>query len=68
MPSIEYQKVMSEIVYINLPAPAEPEPGMSGMETLHGFLGEFHNTSNEAVKKFINEMCLKWNVHYRTKK
>jgi hypothetical protein len=68
MPSIEYQKVMSEIVYINLPAPAEPEPGMSGMEILHGFLGEFYNSSNETVKKFTTDMCLKWNVHFRAKK
>jgi hypothetical protein len=68
MPSIEYQKVMSEIVYINLPAPAEPQPGMSGMEILHGFLAEFHTTSNEAVKKFTSDMCLKWNVHFRVKK
>ena len=25
--SIEYQKLMTEIVYINLPGPAEPTPG-----------------------------------------
>ena len=68
MPSIEYQKVMSEIVFINLPAPAEPMPGMSGPEIMHGFLAEFHNTTNEEVKKFTNEMCLKWNVHYREQK
>lgn len=65
---IEYQKVMSEIVYINLPAVDEPEPGMSGTEILHGFLAEFFTTGNEAVKKFTNEMCLKWNVHYREEK
>jgi len=67
-PSIEYQKVMSEVVFINLPAPEEPTPGMSGPETLHGFLAEFSRTRNEEVKKFTNEMCLKWNVHYRTEK
>ena len=65
---IEYEKVMSEIVYINLPAPEEPTPGMSGPETLHGFLAEFSRTKNEEVKAFTNEMCLKWNVHYRTEK
>ena len=65
---IEYQKVMSEIVYINLPGPAEPTPGMSGTEILHGFLVEFHTTKNEEVKKFVNEMCLKWNIHYREDK
>jgi hypothetical protein len=47
MPSIEYQKVMSEVIFINLPAPEEPTPGMSGPETLHGFLAEFYRTKNE---------------------
>ena len=68
MPSIEYQKVMSEVVFINLPAPEEPQPGMSGPEILHGFLAEFHKAPNEEIKSFTNEMCLKWNVHYRTEK
>ena len=68
MPSIEYTKVMTEIVYVNLPAPEEPEPGMSGAEILHGFLAEFYNTKNDEVKNFTHEMCLKWNVHYRTEK
>ena len=67
-PSIEYQKVMSEIVYINLPAPAEPTPGMTGMEILHGFLGEFHQATNPEIRAFTDAMCLKWNVHYRTEK
>jgi hypothetical protein len=68
MPSIEYQKVMSEIVYINLPAPEEPLPNMSGPDILHGFLGEFYRSDNEIVRKFTHEMCLKWNVHYREQK
>jgi hypothetical protein len=68
MPSIEYQKVMSEVVFINLPGPEEPQPGMSGPETLHGFLAEFARVKNEDVKAFINEMCLKWNVHFRMEK
>ncbi len=68
MPSIEYQKVMSEIVFINLPAPAEPAPNMTGPEILHGFLAEFHNTANEEVKKFTHDMCLKWNIHYKEHK
>jgi hypothetical protein len=67
-PSIEYQKVMSEVVFINLPAPTEPTPGMSGMEILHGFLAEFYQTTNEEIKSFTNAMCLKWNVHYREQK
>jgi len=65
MQALEYQKVMSEIVYINLPAPVEPQPNMTGPEMLHGFLAEFYNTDNEEVKKFTHEMCLKWNIHYR---
>ncbi len=67
-PSIEYQKVMSEVVFINLPAPEEPMPGMSGMEILHGFLAEFYRTNNEDIKAFTNAMCLKWNIHYREQK
>ena len=66
--SIEYQKVMTEIVYINLPAPEEPTPNMSGTQIMHGFLAEFYRTSNEEVKAFTNNMCLKWNVHYREQK
>ena len=65
MATIDDEKVMSEIVYINLPAPDEPTPGMSGTEILHGFLAEFHKTNNQEVKMFVDEMCLKWNVHYR---
>ena len=65
---IEYEKVMSEIVYINLPGPEEPTPGMSGMEILHGFLTEFHKSKVEEVRSFTNAMCLKWNVHYREQK
>lgn len=59
---------MTEIVYINLPAPEEPRPGMAGMEILHGFLGEFHSSKNDEVRKFVDAMCLKWNVHYRSPK
>jgi hypothetical protein len=39
---IEYQKLMTEIVYINLPGPEEPAPNMTGGELLHGFLAELH--------------------------
>ena len=47
-PAIEYQKMMTEIVYVNLPGPKEPNPGMTGGELLHGFLAELHEvTSNE---------------------
>jgi hypothetical protein len=62
---IEYQKVMTEIVYVNLPGPDEPDAGMTGGELLHGFLAELHNANNIEVKKFVNSLCLKWNVHFR---
>ena len=65
--SIDYQKVMTEIVWVNLPGPADPEPGMSGGELLHGFLAELHDTPDPAINAFVNELCLRWNVHYRQK-
>ncbi|MDD5039116.1 MAG: hypothetical protein PHN78_07345 [Dehalococcoidales bacterium] len=64
-PSIEYQKLITEIVYINLPGPEEPNPGMSGGELLHGFLAELHRAPNPEVKNCIDSICNKWNVHYR---
>ncbi len=63
--SIEYQKIMTEIVYINLPGPQNPEVSMSGGELLHGFLAELYNTKDPKVKSLISDLCLKWNVHYR---
>ena len=66
--AIEYQKVMSEIVYVNLPGPDEPVPGMNGTDLLHGFLTEFHRTQSPEVKAFVDSACLKWNVHYRIAK
>jgi hypothetical protein len=62
--SIEYQKLMTEIVYINLPGPAEPTPGMSGGELLHGFLAELYKASDADTKNYITALCLRWNVHY----
>ena len=59
--AIEYQKLMIEIVYINLPGPEEPMPGMSGPELLHGFLAELHRTGAPE----LNQLCNKWNVRYR---
>jgi hypothetical protein len=41
---------------------------MSGMEILHGFLGEFHRATNPEIRAFTDEMCLKWNIHYREAK
>ena len=65
--AIDYEKIMSEIVFINLPGPDEPKPHMTGGELLHGFLADLYNSSNPEVKNFIIALCLKWNVHYRKK-
>ena len=66
MPSaIEYQKLMTEIVYINLPGPEEPSAGMTGGELLHGFLAELYRALNPEVKSCVSLLCSKWNVHYR---
>jgi len=64
-PAIEYQKLMTEIVHINLPGPEEPTAGMSGGELLHGFLAELYKAPNSEVKYFINSISDKWNVHFR---
>jgi hypothetical protein len=63
--SIEYQKLMTEIVYVNLPGPDEPTPGMTGGELLHGFLAELYQPPNAEFKNFLSLLCSKWNVHYR---
>jgi len=63
--SIEYQKQMTEIVYINLPGPAEPSPGMSGGELLHGFLAELYLGAQPDVKERIIDLCGRWSVFYR---
>ena len=63
--AIEYQKLMTEIVYINLPGPQEPTPGMSGGELLHGFLVELYRAPMPEMKAYISNLCNKWNVHYR---
>ena len=67
-PMVDYAKVTTEIVYINLPAPEQPTLGMMGPELLHGFLGEFERASNPEVKAFVNAACLKWNVQFRMSK
>jgi hypothetical protein len=62
--SIEYQKVMTEIVYINLPGPSQPVDGMTGGDLLHGFLADLYTASNLDVKSFVLGLCNKWNVRY----
>jgi hypothetical protein len=64
--AIEYQKQMTEIVYINLPGPQEPTPGMSGGELLHGFLADLYRAAQTPEEKAaFTSLCAKWNVHYR---
>ena len=62
---IEYHKLMTEIVYINLPGPSQPTDGMTGGELLHGFLADLYTASNQDIKSFVMTLCNKWNVRYR---
>ena len=62
--SIEYQKVMTEVVYINLPGPGQPTDGMTGGELLHGFMADLHAAPNPDTKNFITALCNRWNVHF----
>jgi hypothetical protein len=66
-PAIEYQKVMTEIVYVSLPGPIEPDPAMTGGELLHGFLTELYRANDPEIKNYVNLLCAKWSVHYREK-
>ena len=63
--AVEYQKIVSEIVYINLPGPEEPMPGMTGGELLHGFLADIYKMPDKEMRNTISALCGKWNVHYR---
>ena len=63
--AVEYQKVMTEIVYVNLPGPEEPSGGMTGGELLHGFLADLYRARDPNVKAYIESLCGKWNIYYR---
>ena len=63
--AIEYQKLMTEIVYINIHGPTESTPGMSGGDLLHGFLAELYHAPNAEVKYFVDTLCLRWNIRYK---
>ncbi len=65
--AIDYEKLLTEIVFINLPGPSEPKPYMTGGELLHGFLSDLYYSDNPEVKNFVTALCLKWNIHYRQK-
>jgi hypothetical protein len=62
---IEYQKLMTEIVYINLPGPEDAAPSMTGGELLHGFLAELYRIPNAEFKDHLHSLCNKWNIRYR---
>ena len=66
--SIEYQKLMTEVVSINLPGPEEPDSGMSGGELLHGFLAEIYKGENPELKNYVALLCNRWNIRYQQKK
>jgi hypothetical protein len=66
--AIDFKKQMTEIVYVNLPGPEEPTPGMSGGELLHGFLAELKKVNNPEKKAWLESLCQKWNVHYKQDK
>lgn len=66
--AIEYQKIMTEIVYINLPGPQEMIPNMTGSELLHGFLAELHRFTDPVMKEHMEVLCSKWNIRYREQK
>jgi len=66
--AIDYEKLWTEVVYINLPGPEEPVPGMSGAELLHGYLSDLNQATSPEVKNYINSLCVKWNIRYRTQK
>jgi hypothetical protein len=66
--SLEFQKLLTEIVWVNLPGPAEPTPGMTGGELLHGFLAELYRPDNLEFRNYVSTLSHKWNVLYREKR
>ncbi len=64
-PGIDFQKQFVETVYVNLPGPADPEPGMTGGELLQGFLAGLYNAPTKELQEEILRLCSKWNVVYR---
>jgi hypothetical protein len=65
---IEYQRLMTEIVYVNLPGPDDSSPHMTGNELLHGFLAELYRYPNAEFKEHLLTLCNKWNIRYRDTK
>ena len=65
---IDFQKQLTETVYVNLPGPKEPTAGMMGGELLHGFLAELYAAPSQEIKDYITGLCTRWNIVYRQKR
>ena len=65
--AVDFQKQMSETVFVNLPGPKEPEPGMTGGDLLHGFLADL-DAAPKDVRDYVKQLCMRWNVVYRQKR
>jgi DNA-binding transcriptional MerR regulator len=53
---------------ISIPGPQEPEPEMNDQERIHGFLTELCLKASPETKAYVDELCRKWNVRFRTQK
>jgi len=62
--AIDFKKQMRDSVFINLPGPQEPTPGMTGGELLHGFLVELYRAPSPEMKAYVARLCQEWDVHY----
>jgi DNA-binding transcriptional MerR regulator len=51
---------------INVSGPQEPASGMTDQELLHGFLTELYKKATPETKSYLDELCRKWNVRFRT--
>jgi hypothetical protein len=67
MAGIDFQKQLTETVYINLPGPSAPAPGMMGGELMHGFMAALYNAPTKEMKAWITGLCMEWNIVYRQK-
>ena len=64
---IDFQKQMTETVYVNLPGPPEPSSRMSGGELLHGFLTEIYAAPTKEMRDYVTKLCSRWNIVYQQK-
>jgi hypothetical protein len=61
---IKFQTIFTQIVYIHMPGPEEPDAQMTGEELLHGFLAGLKSAPTKEVEEIIRSLCLKWKVKY----